>query len=61
MADAEPKLAVEPRFGVDWIIRDHHTLTFGAGLYSQMQPRVIYFVLSPMPDGTYNRPTGTWT
>jgi hypothetical protein len=45
--------AVEPRFGLDWIIRDHHTITFGAGLYSQMQPRVIYFVLSQLPDGSY--------
>ena len=47
--------AVEPRFGLNWIIAGHHTLTFGAGLYSQMQPRVIYFVLSQLPDGTYQQ------
>ena len=42
---------LEPRFGFSWIIRENHTLSFGTGLYSQMQPRVIYFVLAPMPDG----------
>jgi hypothetical protein len=47
--------AVEPRLGIDWIIREHHTITFGAGLYSQMQPRVIYFVLAQLPGGTYSQ------
>jgi len=44
--------ALEPRFGFSWIVRENHTLSFGTGLYSQMQPRVIYFVLAPMPDGS---------
>jgi hypothetical protein len=43
--------ALEPRFGLSWIVRESHTLSFGTGLYSQMQPRVIYFVLAPMQDG----------
>lgn len=47
--------AVEPRLGLDWIIRDKHTLTFGAGLYSQMQPRVIYFIQAALPDGSYQK------
>ena len=42
----------EPRLGFDWIIHKNHILTFGAGLYSQMQPRVFYFILTPFPDGT---------
>jgi hypothetical protein len=44
--------ALEPRLGFSWIVRQNHTLSFGTGLYSQMQPRVIYFVLAPMPDGS---------
>jgi len=43
--------SLEPRFGFSWIVREKHTLSFGAGLYSQMQPHVIYFVLAPVPDG----------
>lgn len=46
-------IAVEPRFGLNWIVREDHTITFGAGMYSQMQPRVIYFVLADLPDGSY--------
>ena len=45
--------AAEPRLGLDWVIRDRHTLTFGAGLYSQMQPRVIYYVLTQQPGEDY--------
>ncbi|MCX6248999.1 MAG: TonB-dependent receptor [Bacteroidetes bacterium] len=44
--------AVEPRAGLEWIIRKEHIVHFGAGMYSQMQPRVIYFILSHLPDGT---------
>jgi hypothetical protein len=45
--------AVEPRIGMNWIVNDRHTLNFGTGLYSQMQPRVIYYVQAPLPDGSY--------
>ncbi|MCK9219663.1 MAG: TonB-dependent receptor [Bacteroidales bacterium] len=43
---------VEPRLGFDWRINEKHTISFGSGLYSQMQPRVIYFIQSTLPDGT---------
>ncbi|MEI7724379.1 MAG: TonB-dependent receptor, partial [Bacteroidota bacterium] len=43
--------AVEPRIGFDWLISEKHSINFGAGLYSQMQPRVIYFILSHQPGG----------
>lgn len=42
----------EPRLGVEWNISDAHSLDFGAGLYSQMQPRVIYFIQTELPDGS---------
>ena len=47
--------AVEPRLGFDWLIDERHSLNFGAGMYSQMQPHVIYFILSGMPDGTFSQ------
>ncbi len=36
----------EPRIGVQWDITDAHSLSYGSGLHSQMQPRMMYFVLS---------------
>ena len=42
--------AAEPRAGLSWNIDPSNTLDFGAGLYSQMQPRVIYFIRTLMPD-----------
>ncbi len=47
---------LEPRLGFDWYIDGKHTLNFGAGLYSQLQPRVIYFILSQLPGGTTIQP-----
>ncbi len=43
--------ALEPRTGFEWLIDKGHILHFGAGIYSQTQPRVIYFILSHLPDG----------
>ncbi|MEI6456465.1 MAG: TonB-dependent receptor [bacterium] len=44
--------AAEPRLGFDWSITSRHSINFGAGLYSQLQPHVIYFVMATMPDRT---------
>ncbi len=44
--------AAEPRAGLSWNIDPSNTLDFGAGLYSQMQPRVIYFIRTLLPDGS---------
>jgi hypothetical protein len=48
--------ALEPRIGFDWILNDRMSVNFGTGLYSQMQPRVIYFLLASLPDGTVTQP-----
>jgi hypothetical protein len=48
--------SVEPRLGFDWNLNERHSVNFGSGLYSQMQPRVIYFILSHQPDGTTTQP-----
>lgn len=47
---------MEPRIGFDWTISDKHSINFGSGLYSQMQPRVIYFILSHQPGGSVLQP-----
>ncbi len=36
----------EPRLGIQWDLSEKHMLSFGSGLHSQMQPRMIYFVIS---------------
>ena len=48
--------SLEPRFGFEWHLNQQHSINFGIGIYSQMQPRVIYFILSPQPDGTTMQP-----
>lgn len=49
-------ISADPRVGASWSPGKRITLTLGAGLYSQMQPRVVYFILSPLPDGTTWQP-----
>jgi len=55
---------LEPRLGFDWYLHKNHSLNFGTGLYSQMQPRVVYFILARLPDGTVSQPNrmlqNTW-
>ncbi|MEI7664090.1 MAG: carboxypeptidase-like regulatory domain-containing protein, partial [Bacteroidota bacterium] len=48
--------SAEPRLGLTCKIAEKHSLELGTGLYSQMQPRVIYFVMSHLTDGTVARP-----
>ncbi|MFH1160444.1 MAG: TonB-dependent receptor, partial [bacterium] len=48
--------ALEPRAGFDWILNDRQSLNFGAGLYSQIQPHVTYFLLAFQPDGIVTQP-----
>jgi len=36
--------AIEPRIGMEWKLRKEKTLSFGYGLHSQTQPKIIYFV-----------------
>ncbi|MCX6285722.1 MAG: TonB-dependent receptor [Bacteroidetes bacterium] len=48
--------SAEPRIGLDWRISDKHTLNFGAGLYSQMPPHVIYFQINRLPGGAMIQP-----
>jgi hypothetical protein len=48
-------MSLEPRLGFNWIFNERHSVDFGTGLYSQAQPHVMYFVLAPMPDGSYEQ------
>lgn len=48
--------AAEPRIGLDWRISEKHALNFGAGMYSQMQPHVVYFQINRLPGGIVVQP-----
>lgn len=39
--------AVDPRLGINWQFTPRHSLQFGAGLHSQIQPLYIYFQQGP--------------
>jgi len=45
--------SVEPRIGLKWKFADLHSFNLGFGMHSQIQPRMIYFAQSLMPDGSY--------
>jgi len=48
--------ALEPRAGFDWFIGNRHSINFGTGLYSQIQPHVIYYLLAFQPGGSAVQP-----
>lgn len=44
----------EPRIGLKWQLNPNQSFSFGAGLHSQTQARVMYFVQTPITDNTYS-------
>ncbi|MFT5183650.1 MAG: hypothetical protein ACI84C_000776 [Flavobacteriales bacterium] len=44
--------AVEPRLGIKYNFRPNQTLSFGAGLHSQLQPIPVYFRTNRLDDGS---------
>jgi len=45
--------SLDPRLAVSWNITPTQSLNFGAGLQSQMQPRMMYFVQTPLENSGY--------
>ncbi|MEZ5198899.1 MAG: hypothetical protein R2764_21735 [Bacteroidales bacterium] len=45
--------SVDPRFGLEWKLASQQSLNLGFGLQSQTQPRMMYYVQTPLPDGNY--------
>jgi hypothetical protein len=43
--------ALEPRAGLRWEFLPNQALSLGYGLHSQMQPRMIYYYRTMLPDG----------
>ncbi len=43
--------SIEPRAGLEWKFTPTQTLSFGYGLLSQTQPKVMYFVETELPNG----------
>lgn len=45
--------AIEPRLGLKWNLNEIQSLNFGFGIHSQMQPHMVYYIQSQLPDGSY--------
>ena len=43
--------SIEPRAGLEWKFTPKQTLSFGYGLLTQTQPKVMYFVETELPNG----------
>lgn len=50
--DLNNSQTLEPRAGIEWRFTPRQTISFGYGLLSQTQPKVIYFAESEQADGT---------
>jgi hypothetical protein len=46
--------SIEPRAGLRWLIDDHHALSLGYGLHSQIIPLPVYFFRTENQDGSYS-------
>lgn len=45
-------LSIEPRLGAEWNMNSKQSITFGAGLHSRIEPLILYFAKTTLPDGT---------
>lgn len=45
--------SAEPRLGLKWNLNNRQTVSFGCGLVSQTQARVMYYVQTPLENGAY--------
>lgn len=45
--------AIEPRLSFKWKLNESHSLSAGAGIHSQLQPMLFYFVETRLPDNSY--------
>jgi len=45
--------SLEPRIGIKWELNPKHTLSAGAGIHSQLQPRLFYFQRTVIDDVDY--------
>ena len=48
--------SLEPRLGVNYKPNEHHMLSYGTGLHSQMLPTYIYFARQENQEGIYSQP-----
>jgi hypothetical protein len=45
--------AIEPRLGIKYQLNDKMALNFGAGVHNQIQPLLIYYIQTRLPNGSY--------
>ena len=44
---------LEPRASIKWSFHKNHSVSAGFGMHSQLQPRLVYFIKTPLSDGNY--------
>jgi hypothetical protein len=45
--------AIEPRLGIKYQLNDKMALNFGAGVHNQIQPLLVYYIQTRLPNGSY--------
>ncbi|MCK5856129.1 MAG: TonB-dependent receptor [Bacteroidales bacterium] len=53
--DLNNSQAIEPRAGLEWKFTPKQSISFGYGLLSQTQPKILYFVETELPNGQSNK------
>lgn len=53
--DLNGSQSIEPRAGMEWKFTKKQSLSFGYGLLSQTQPKILYFVETELPGGGSSR------
>lgn len=49
------KATIEPRLGMEWNRNATQSFSLGAGVHSRMEPLILYFAKTRLPDGTLSR------
>ncbi|HYH14787.1 MAG TPA: carboxypeptidase-like regulatory domain-containing protein, partial [Flavisolibacter sp.] len=45
-------VSIEPRIGAEWNLNSKQSFTLGAGMHSRVEPLILYFAKTTLPDGT---------
>lgn len=46
------RCTLDPRFSLKWNMKGNHSLSLGAGIFSQLPERIFYVIETPLDDGT---------
>ena len=52
-ASLNSDFAIEPRVALQWNISPKHSLNFGGGMHSMLQPHMLYYIKTELNEGTH--------